>query len=471
MSRIYLDSNIFSNLRNPKDSAHLLLKELLGKNKDNITLFFSPAHIRDKKNDTSEMKFEDFRFMESLVHDNYLSYNAINKNSSFYLATPKMVFDDEVDESLDELLNFFEPSKEGDKQILAFKKYLSSALEMSEIQVERTILESGGEKEMIDKLFNGRDGNPTLLDITKGITTLTKDIITDGLTYKNLRNLIDNGLGQQLDEIKRDKFGLNDAFKNSFFQKTFVEFIKDSIHVKDKNRIPYYDFYILSYNVLDMLGISKDKLGKKNRYGNLLNDALHSYYARYCDVLVTNDKSLREKSSILYHMYGVSTQIVSVEECNELLRDIGTDTDVDRNSFFSKIVYDLQHSERKLFKHLDNGSEVYRLEEISRYFNFFDVFLLEISEETNRSILCKSDTSYLSEPNFREMGKIVDRMVRVFGPDSIGRESFDFEREVNSGSDPIHRTWVFEAVTIQLGQESLTGKFSLVLTVKTANKE
>ncbi|MBG6233503.1 putative nucleic acid-binding protein [Pedobacter sp. CAN_A7] len=37
MPRIYLDSNVFSNLRDPKDPAHLLLKELLEKYRDNVT--------------------------------------------------------------------------------------------------------------------------------------------------------------------------------------------------------------------------------------------------------------------------------------------------------------------------------------------------------------------------------------------------------------------------------------------------
>jgi hypothetical protein len=462
MSRIYLDSNVFSNLRDPKDFPHLLLSELLEKHKDNISLFFSHAHIRDKRNDASDMKFEDFRFMETLVQDNYLSYHGIKKHTSFYLATPKMVFDDEVDESLDDLLSFFEPSAVDDIQILTFKNYLSSALDMSEIQIERTMLESGVEKEMIDKLFNGKDGNPTLLDITKGVANLTKDILNDGLTYKNLRSLIENGLGQHLEDVKQDKFGLNDAFKNSFFQKTFVEFIKDSIHVQDKSQIPYYNFYMLSYQVLDMLGISKDKMGKKNRYGNLLNDALHSYYARYCDLLVTDDKGLREKSSILYSMYEVSTQILTVGEFNEFLQNLGADTD-DQDIFFKKINYDLQNAERKHLLTLDTGAEVFRLDEISRYFNFFDVFLVEVSKKINRYILCKSDTSYLSEPNYREMGKIINKLAKMFGVDSDGQDSFKFEKETKSVQQ-IYRYWKFENISIRLGYESLTEKFSLVIT-------
>jgi len=464
MPRIYLDSNVFSNLREPKDPAHQLLKERLESFKGNITLFFSHAHIRDKKRDTTHMKFEDFRFMETLVRDNYLSYHAINQCSSYYLATPKMVFDDEVDESLDELLNFFEPSDDDNAQIAAFKNHLSTALDMTEIQVEQNMLDAGVEKELIGQIFNGKDGNPSLLDITKGVTNLTKEIISDGLTYKNLRNLIETGLGSQLGEVKQDKFGLNDAFKNSFFQKTFVDFIKDSIYIKDKSRIPYYDFYMLSYQALDMLGISKDKIGKKNRYANLLNDALHSYYARYCDVLVTNDKGLREKSSILYSMYDVATHIVTVDEFNELIQDIGMDTDTNHDYFFKKIIYDLGNAERKLLSKLDSGTEIFRLEQISCFFNFFDVFLVEVNEQSDRYILCKSDTSYLSEPNFREMGKIIDRLINIFGTDIYGQALFNFENETAS-DHTIYRQWQLENISVRLGQEPLTEKFSLVITL------
>ncbi|MCD0489960.1 hypothetical protein LPB86_17085 [Pedobacter sp. MC2016-14] len=212
-----------------------------------------------------------------------------------------------------------------------------------------------------------------------------------------------------------------------------------------------------------MLGISKDKLGKKNRFGNLLNDALHSYYARYCDVLVTNDKGLRNKSAILYNMYEVATKILTVDEFNELIQDIGMDTDISHEYFFKKNIHDLQHAERKSLLKLDTGEEVFRLNDISMYFNFFDVFLIEVGKESNRYILCKTDISYQSEPNYRETGKIISRLFKLFGTDSDGQNDFDFESETKS-QVPIYRYWQFEHISIRLGYENLNEKFSLVLT-------
>lgn len=465
MARIYLDSNVFSNLKVAKDESHRILAELLEKYKDSISLFFSHAHIRDKKKDASDHKFEDFIYMETLTKDNYLSYHAINQNTSFYLATPQMVFEDESHESLDEILDFFEPDKNDEDQLNTFKTHLSSALDMTEIKVEQTMIESGVEKEVIDALFNGKEGNPSLLDITKGIGNLTRNIISDGLTYRNLRNLIDTGLGDQFNEIRNDKYSLNDAFKNTFFQKTFVEYIKDTIYIQDKTRIPYYYFYMLSYNVIDMLGISKEKLKKNNGFGNILNDGLHSYYARYCDFLVTSDKGLREKSSILYNMYEVSTIIVSVEEFIELLPEIALDTDSSAKDFFAKLRYDIKNSQRMLHKRFDDGKEIYRFGEISKYFNFFDAILEEISESSTRYILCKSNTSCLSEPNYREMGQIINRVINLFGEDSSGIGYFDFEKETSETYGKIQRNWNFDELEIFLGNEPQIGKFALVVTM------
>lgn len=465
MARIYLDSNVFSNLRNPKDDSHRLLKRLLENYHRNMSFHFSNAHIRDKKKDNSEFKFEDFKFMETLVQDNYLSYHPIKGHTSFYLATPQMAFEDESIDSIDDLLSFFDPNEKDEDLMDSLKNHLTSVLDMNEIKVEQTLIDSGIEKETIDKIFTGKEGTPSLLDISKNIAHLSRDIISDGLTYRNLRNLINNGFSGDMTKFKDNKFGLNEAFKDSFFQKTFVDFIKDSIHVENKTRIPYYNFYMLSYQVLDILGISKEKLKKNNGFGNILNDALHSYYARYCDILVTNDKGLMEKSSILYNMYEVSTLILTVEEFNELLPEIGLNTDETPEYFFKKLNYDIQNSKRTFHAYTEKGNEILRLDEISVYFNFFDVILEEILENSRRYILCKSDTSYLSEPNYRETERIINRLIILFGDDSEGSKEFVFERETLAGSKPIERRWDFGQILIHLGTEKLTSKFSLSITV------
>jgi hypothetical protein len=76
---------------------------------------------------------------------------------------------------------------------------------------------------------------------------------------------------------------------------------------------------------------------------------------------------------------------------------------------------------------------------LTAYFNFFDVILEEISENSRKYILCKSDTSCLSEPKYREMGQIINMTINLFGEDSNGLRYFDFERETSETSGMIER--------------------------------
>ena len=68
MSRIYFDSNVYSNLRNNTTALYCELNDLLKIYKDNLTFFFSHAHIRDKKKDLSDYKFLDFAFIETFTN-------------------------------------------------------------------------------------------------------------------------------------------------------------------------------------------------------------------------------------------------------------------------------------------------------------------------------------------------------------------------------------------------------------------
>ncbi|HEY9196150.1 MAG TPA: hypothetical protein VIM77_07785, partial [Mucilaginibacter sp.] len=117
MPRIYLDTNVFSNLKNDKDSRFHELNDLLKIYKKKLSFYFSVAHIADKRKDKTDFKFEDFKFMETLVGDNYIAYDPIERITSLYLATPLMVFEDNEGDELEILKDFFEP-KESDNPII-----------------------------------------------------------------------------------------------------------------------------------------------------------------------------------------------------------------------------------------------------------------------------------------------------------------------------------------------------------------
>jgi hypothetical protein len=361
MARIYFDSNVFSGLKNEEQTKYCALKEAIAKYKDNLVFVFSHAHIRDKINDNTSFKFEDFEYMKTLVSDNYLSYHLVEKRTSFYLATPSEVFID----------------------------------------------------------------NDSLTDVDFVMNLI------GGRSYKELRSLIEKGGKNVKYSIGDEVYILNDLFKDGIIQDKFIDFIKASLHHKDKKNIPYYDFYLHSYNVLDILGFSKDKLNKKNSFNNVFNDSLHSYYAKYCDYFITEDEGLRKKSSLLYKKYEVSTKVLSVEEFLELIDSIGEATENNLIQFFKKLSNDLI-SGTLVSNTSESDFNIYEIKSSGRYFNFFDSLMVLKSQKNQDTFifLKKEKKNYLSEPNYKECGLITNRMLKILHEDLAGKGKFDFESEI-----------------------------------------
>lgn len=178
-----------------------------------------------------------------------------------------------------------------------------------------------------------------------------------------------------------------------------------------------------------MLGIKKDKITPKNGFANMLNDGLHSYYARYFDFLITADKSLTEKSKALYGLLNVKTIVLTVEEFIDRLPEIAKTSDLSVSDFFRKFLYDINNADRKETNFQDQREQTIICTK-NRYFNFFDV-VFEVKEDGYcHYFLRKLMNHYLSAPNYRETGMIINRCVDIFGPDLLQRGYFDFEKEV-----------------------------------------
>ncbi len=381
MARIYFDSNVYSNLRNNRVKKFIALNQALEKYKNNLLFVFSHAHIRDKISDLSDFKYLDFEFMKTFVNDNYLSYHAFKKRTSFYLASPLEVF--ETNDSLSS----------------------------------------------IDFVMNIAGGN-----------------------YKEIRKLIKSGGDEILYSINNNKYDLNQLFKNDRIGDKFYDFIKDSLYHKDKDNIPYYDFYLHAYSILDILGFSKDKLNSKNSFNNIFNDSLHSYYSRYCDYLITDDEGLRKKSRLLYDEYEVLTKIMSVEQFLIQIDNIARKTEFSITDFFRKLHANL-NIDKINGKYEGDGYVNYSVIIEELYFNFFDSLTVMKSEPNEIYVyLNKKENHLLSKPNYRECELITNNMISIFGNDLNGYSKFDFKKEIEEIRNEIWlgRYWDFGDTRIHL---------------------
>jgi hypothetical protein len=454
MARVYFDTNIFSNLKRNSDPVSVQLNQDIEKFKRNLSFVFSPAHIRDKRRDLTDKKLGDFDFMASLTGDNYISYHAIEKKTTFYLALPRTVFDDKTDgDELSEISRFWDTDSDNEELNL-YKSTLKTIYSNFPAGIDTAKLsELPEEHRNVLKGFipEGKE-NLTLLDIMEKLTTFSGEIYSNHQTYKDLRKLIDdnfNGGKYVLD----GKVDFNESFKDSVFKKTFFEYVADTLRGNDPEKVfTLYDLYTHGYMCMDMLGVKKDTITKKNSFNNLLNDALHSYYAAHCDYLVTDDETTKEKSNALFTLFEFPTKALTATEFAQILPDIGRDSETDIIHFFWKLLNDVSNSP-ELGESIPEEDAIRTIPAGAPFFNFLDE-IFEVKGDTDKLFyLWKKDSSHsLSQPNYREKGQIIDRCLRIFGPDYGGKGPMDFEKEVEEirAGEWEGRVWVIGPLLVNL---------------------
>ena len=76
--------------------------------------------------------------------------------------------------------------------------------------------------------------------------------------------------------------------------------------------------FISYYLAYDFMGFKQDK-GHDLR--NTSTDAKHAYYGSYCDILVTNDKRMTEKTKAVYKDLSISTKVISTNELERCIEE------------------------------------------------------------------------------------------------------------------------------------------------------
>jgi hypothetical protein len=220
-----------------------------------------------------------------------------------------------------------------------------------------------------------------------------------------------------------------------------------------------------AYSLLDIMGISKDEIKKRNGYRNIFNDSMHSYYARYCDCLVTEDKGMIKKSQILYNMFGVQTKILTTKEFIELLPAIGAATEEDAMHFMNKITEDLRTCERSQ-PTVTEHEVITIMNARDKYLNFFDQ-IIQVTNNSNQCYLFLTHQQWhlLSMPNYREQSAIIARCLRLFGADVHDQGAFVFDEEIAQIRNDTWkgRHWHFPTYMLYLQHNAALEQFCLMI--------
>jgi hypothetical protein len=477
MVSVYFDSQIFRYLKNSDrlpEAQKILYKKLsdyILKNKDHLLFFYSHAHLLDLKNDTTDKKYGDLEFMQEIVNDNFLILFAKEGNARYLLVNPAESFKEYIEEddfSLSDV-NLSEMF-----QLEQYKEYLTKE-KYQELQKNVAILNSITAKDLMPSMENIPKeqygalfkllplDNPSLsfVGLLQKFLEFGDNFQKDNSVYKGLRSLVTENKEVKF-SINLSTFDFSMNYKDTQMQKKFIDFITEQLGKKEYNQ---FDLHYQGYFSLDILGVEKEPT-KKLKTSNLLNDAHHSYYGAYCDLFVSDDLQLREKSKIIYKLFGINTRVLSVDEFISEVFFFGLQIDYRESTFWDKIISVLNHGfiKKVLNPYPDREVTIYNSTQF--FLSYFNE-MRHIKEQEKSYIVLRHEVAnyHSSTADYKIIEGVTNKAIDLFGIDDSLAGHFNYQKEVEqiAGDNWQGRNWRRKDMEIILEINESLRKLNLVI--------
>lgn len=467
--RVYLDKQIFSHFFKQEKSQYINLLKKLYDYKSNGIFCYSHAHLLDLKNDKTDIKYDELKFMETIVDDNYLSYHAIDKYTSCYLVKPLESFADiDVDEEEFDISSIFNldnslMTKEQSENIETAKKLFT------DFKFDFSFLKQNLPEDADDSLNKILPfGEMSIMDLTQHMMSMVKNMEEDKSFYKGLRTTSDKYLNNGKFTVDFNSIDFNDDLKNSALQKTFIEFVNGNLNPNGDKKVTRYDFFTNAYFSLDLLGISKEP-AKSVKFRNVLNDGFHSYYGAYCDYVVSDDNGFLKKTKALYKLLKINTKVLHIDEFINSFSFTIDNEETSQDTFFSLLINDIKSglivNSKKSIRY---NRETITFKPSHHYLGNFNRIDQMIEDGITYLYLYKEISNYSTFTFFREYEIVINNAIKIFGPDINFKEKFNWKSEIKEINDGKWegRFWDFKDFTILIDINKGTENMGLLLTVK-----
>jgi hypothetical protein len=423
----------------------------------------------DLKNDKSELKLDDLAFMEKLVSDNYLLYDAIEKKTSCYLAKPSEAFKEIQQEdtpiSFSDLFDLdlsHATDKERDQIAIAKDVFYNQKFDFGFSQIQELPPEI---EKPLSKVLPLGVSQMSLMELAEHFMSMLKSMEEDKTVYKGLRNIVDKYINNGKFTVDYDNVDFNDDLKNSVLQKSFIDYVNGNLNPNGNKEVTDYDFYTNAYFTLDLLGISKED-SKKVKFRNVLNDGLHSYYGAFCDYVVSNDEGFLKKSKVLYKLLNIHTQVKHIDEFIQSIYLLGSNDQHDSHTFFRLLTNDLRSGLVLGSKpSLRSDRVTTTVKPNHNYLGYFNKFDLINEDNKDYLILSRQTQNYSYFYFYREIEGIVNKAEKIFGIDSNFKGNYAWpaeNKEINEGNWT-GRLWKFGEMELLLEINKGTQNLILML--------
>ncbi len=425
MVRIYLDWNVYSNLRQNRNKTFSSIYKFLREQDSSILLVYSPAHLQDlkrsyTKSETGRIETEkDLEYLSELTKNHCLCYQFKEKTVYPKIIEPKRYFNNIYAEGDDndilDIENIFDNNDPLGKLWHSYWKLLDAlpaGIDFNKLD------QLPSDYQAINDLFKRSKTDQTFGSIVRDVM----DLLQNPEEFESIFKKIRTGSNKDLKiESDKSKWGnpfeyLDSVLKKSKLQKSFFDITTEIIENSNKkaSRLDYFTNY---YIQLDMFGYQKDK-----KLPNLIDDATHSFYAAHTDVFVTDDENTFKKSRALYDQLNISTEVVHSEEFLPFLR---------RKMLFNpekSILEQIEFLTQNALILLDtidnelNPSRVYKVEPL--LLNYFNRMQISDYENSTALIFYKKQGNYSDFLFWSEITTVIDKFTKEFGTDTNGRKGF-----------------------------------------------
>lgn len=308
MLKVYLDWNVITHLKDEKNKEIL---SFLKENRNRFVFPYSLAHLKDlliSRRDNNPYFDIDLDLLTFLSGTHLLEHSTGTNSPYPYSCTPR-----EYIESKGDILDILTSEDVTGKIKQLFSKY--------NIQIESLLEELT--KFRIPEINLPQIGlfTTNLADILKAIMPFankyTSQTFADEMKLALKNSIPEEQQKQIMNSDATNVLDLVNSLCSSQIGKSFVQLIAE-YSKKDGDSINSLSYFEAEYVALNFLGFRSDK---KRSLANIYADAEHAYYALSCDIFVTNDGRLSDKSSALYQQSKMPPKVISTKDLIQNLKD------------------------------------------------------------------------------------------------------------------------------------------------------
>jgi len=421
---IYLDSCIFQDLKKEENS---ILLNLIKNDKSQNIYCYSEAHLFDLTRDSSDKKFVDMDFIESIADDNCYHYN---KKICFEYLTPKEYytsFEWPDSKNLKAEVSVFAGFENILKLIpLNFNDFISPEQLPIDCPIQFT--------ELLSKTTNFYDFTSAMLDFTENLTNEQKSF-KEFIQYLHKNSLVGNIYeGAGIKGFDGEKI----TNKQEFLQSYSNYFIKEG---EQKYR---YNLYTDMYNGLEIFGIVKGK-PKKQKMMNLINDGRHSFFGGFCDILVSKDEDFLNKTKFLYNAYDLNTLVLNITEFNAYLKKFPTD-----ESSILELIKEVRetNSKKAETEWEENGTHFYLKLLDKTFYKYFNAVTFVFENDIESYYFSRYSNSFSTGVLTKQINYVASRLIDELGEDIYKKHTFT-PTEIVDG-EWCGRNWVIGETIVSL---------------------